>query len=88
MIHRLIWDERNISHIAKHNVTPSEAEKVCYSPKSIVYRRGDRYIVLGQTGAGRYLFVVLEFLGKGTARVITARDMDKKERRLYHRVRR
>ncbi|MCH8295261.1 BrnT family toxin [Candidatus Poribacteria bacterium] len=45
-------------------------------------RDGTRY-VYGQTEAGRYLFVVYLDLGGGIVRVISARDMKPRERRLY-----
>ena len=42
----------------------------------------DRYYALGWTSAGRRLFVV--FTMRGTlVRVISARDMSRKERRVY-----
>ena len=41
------------------------------------------YYVTGQTEAGRYLFVVVRYVGRGRARVITARDMEKQERSRY-----
>lgn len=41
-----------------------------------------REVVLGQTYKGRLLFVVFT-IRQGKIRVISARDADKKERRLY-----
>jgi len=80
----LAWDEENIAHIAKHNVSPREVEEVCFSSSHVIFRAaGGRYIVLGQTDAGRYLKVVVHLQRRGPARVITALDMSKKERRRY-----
>jgi hypothetical protein len=45
-------------------------------------RKGTRYM-LGYTVSGRYLFIVYVLRGKGTARVITAMDMDEKTKKLY-----
>ena len=84
----LEWDERNEAHIAEHEVTPLEVEEVIFEDAPH-YRRGPGkgiYHVYGQTGAGRYLFVVLKLLGGGRGRVITAREMTRKERRLYRRI--
>ena len=78
------WDEGNEEHILRrHNVTKSEAEDVFIGdPYFRIGRDGTRY-VYGQTSSGRYLFVVYLHLGKGITRVITARDMTKRERKLY-----
>ena len=43
------------------------------------------YIALGTTFDGRLVFVVFRRLGKGLVRVITARDMETNERRLFRR---
>ena len=88
-ITELIWDERNIRHIARHGVSVKEVEEVCFDPKSFVFRQGERYIILGQTRAGRYLFVVVVKRGrKGQGRVLTAREMEDAERRRYRREKR
>lgn len=86
-ITEITWDSRSIQHIAGHRVTPREVEDVCFSSKSFVFRRGDRYIVLGQTEAGRYLFVAVDKVGRYKAGVATARDMDAAERRRYKKER-
>jgi uncharacterized DUF497 family protein len=44
-----------------------------------------RYIALGETLDGRLAFVVFRWLSGGLVRVITARDMDANERRLFRR---
>ncbi|HEY3374615.1 MAG TPA: BrnT family toxin [Candidatus Aquicultor sp.] len=78
------WDEGNIEkNLLKHNVTPEEAEEAFYSyPRKVFKAKYGRYHLYGQTEAGRLLFVVFEL--KGTvARVISTRDMDKKERKLF-----
>ena len=83
-IERFQWDEQNEEHLLKqHGVTPEEAEEVFYTdPYFRRGREGSRY-VYGQTEAGRYLFVVyLDFEG-GTVRIISARDMTPREKRLY-----
>jgi uncharacterized DUF497 family protein len=60
-----------------------ELEEICFHSKSLVFRRGKRYILLGQTEAGRYLFVAVERVGGYEGKVIIARDMDDAERRRY-----
>ena len=82
---RFQWDDENVEHIARHGVDPAGAEQACrLRPKA---RRGrcGRYLVLGCTADGRYLLVVLTYLGGGEARVITAREMDQRERAIYRR---
>jgi len=46
------------------------------------------FIALGQTEVGRYLTVVYERKSGGVIRVVTAFDMDEKNKRRYHHERR
>lgn len=81
----LFWDEENIAHIARHNVTADEVEQEVFAPK-IRLRKGrgtNIYYLFGGTEVGRYLFIVLLDIGNSSARVITARDMSKKEKKWY-----
>lgn len=93
-ITEIVWSESDIAHIARHGVTPEEVEEtVSANP---VWRRGRTHqatgrtslIALGQTGTGRYLFIVLSPRELGRARCVTAMDMDEKARRFYERHRR
>jgi len=54
----------------------------------IMRSREGRYLALGQTLEGRYPTVVFAPKEAGIARVITAREMDKKERRRFKREKR
>ena len=78
-------DEDAELHImSRHGVTLREVEEAVFH-RGIV-RRGREpgiYMVLGRSEAGRYLLVIVRDIGKGVARVITARDMNKALRRLY-----
>ena len=78
------WDDNNIQHIARHNLSPDEVESVAFDDEPWIKkgRKGTRYM-LGYTVSGRYLFIVYVLMGKGTARVITAMDMDEKIKKLY-----
>ncbi|MFC1853058.1 BrnT family toxin [candidate division CSSED10-310 bacterium] len=82
-----IWDRSgwNIEHIASHDVLPEECESVLDGKYRLFRGRGDSHIVLGQTSEARYLLIAIKYLGSGAARVITARDMTKKEIRRYKR---
>jgi uncharacterized DUF497 family protein len=82
----LLWTRENVNHILRHRVTPEEVEEVCFSRSPRIERgRDDLYYVTGQTGQGRYLFVVMRYKGRGKAKVITARDMDDREKARYKR---
>ncbi len=50
------------------------------------HRRGeDLYAALGQTDAGRYLIVYFIHKSGGVALILSARDMETREQRLYER---
>ena len=86
-IEELVWTPENEEHIAEHHVTSAEVEELFFE-EGPYFRRGPEenlYHVYGRSGAGRYLFVVMIQLGRGKGYVVTARDMDQKERRLYNR---
>ena len=46
------WDDKNVAHIARHNVEPEEAEEVFFDKPFIRRSRDGRYIALGQSWAG------------------------------------
>ncbi len=78
------WDEINRRHLARHRVTPDEVEEVFVNPLYLRRSHSGRYIAYGKTAEGRFLLVVFELRGK-IIRVVTARDMTSKEKRLYRR---
>ena len=84
------WDEANlVKNWDKHRVTPWECEQAFFNLPLVVADDAahsavePRYYVLGQTDAGRRLFIVFT-IRKRRIRVISARDMSPKERRTYH----
>ena len=79
------WDDDNILHIEKHEFTPEEVEEVFAGDHKIRRTRQRRYIALGETFDGRLAFVVFRRLPGGMVRVITARNMEASERRLFRR---
>lgn len=88
MIHisQILWSIDSILHISTHGVTPEEVEEAVYDGNPLILRgRENRYVVLSRSGSGRYLTIVVAFKVKGRVSVITARDMDKKERNFYKR---
>jgi uncharacterized DUF497 family protein len=83
------WDEGNQEkNWLKHRVTTSECEETFFNlplllrPDPSHSQAESRYFVLGQTNAGRYLFVAFT-IRKDKIRVISARDMSQKERAIY-----
>lgn len=77
------WDEANVSHIARHGVSPVEAEQVirgCSLQVSSEEREGeDRQLQLGETSSGRLLLVVWTWRRK-RIRVVTAFPPNRKWR--------
>ncbi|MBI4565287.1 MAG: BrnT family toxin [Planctomycetes bacterium] len=69
--------------MARHGVRPDEAEEVFFGRIYVKHAGRGRYLVLGRTGTGRYLFLIVIRWPGGLVRVITARDMIERERRLY-----
>jgi uncharacterized DUF497 family protein len=83
------WDETNThKNWERHGVTPEEAEDVFFNEPLVVLsdvqhsRREKRYYALGRTDGGRYLFVAFTIRGS-LLRVISVRDMNRRERRAY-----
>ncbi|MEP0805698.1 MAG: BrnT family toxin [Chloroflexota bacterium] len=83
------WDEGNRDkNWIRHQVTNGECEQVFFNQPLLVLpdaahsEREARFYALGQTDAGRRLFVVFTLRGS-LLRVISARDMSRKERMIY-----
>lgn len=75
----------------KHRLSPVEAEEVLFGRPHVRFvERGhqqdeDLYAAYGQTESGRYVMVFYVLKRGGRALVISARDMDNKERKVYGR---
>jgi len=86
------WDEWNTEKIwEKHQVSHAECEQIFFNQpvvagEDIAHSQEEaRYYVLGETDAGRGLFLVFTIRDE-LIRVITARNMSRKERRIYQDV--
>ena len=77
------WDDDNILHIERHEFTPEEVEEVFAGDHQVRRTGQKRYIALGETLDGRLAFVVFRRSSAGLVRVITARNRDASERRLF-----
>ncbi|MBI4318737.1 MAG: BrnT family toxin [Chloroflexi bacterium] len=85
-IHYVVVDPGRDEHIARHHVTAKEVE-VIRGNVSVTRSREGRYRVIGQMAAGRYLTVIIAPRGQGVYGLVTARDADDTERRIYLRHR-
>ncbi len=70
--------------ISKHGVELYEVEEVFQSDVKTRAVKGV-HIALGRSQAGRYLVVVFKKKAKDSIRIITARDMNDAEKKLYRR---
>jgi len=85
------WDDGNRGKNAdKHDVSPAEAESVFFNDPLIVAEdekhsgNEQRLNALGKTIENRLLHVTFTLRQNGTmVRVISARDMNRKERKIY-----
>jgi uncharacterized DUF497 family protein len=85
-----IWLEEIVEKLeVKHQVFPDEVEQVFGNQPSVKrmnrghFRGEDVYRALGQTDAGRYLVVFYIYKLTREALILSARDMDHKERQGY-----
>ena len=84
------WDKANAEkNWLKHSVTPFECEQIFFNTPLIVAddekhsQREDRYYALGKTDKDKLLFIVF-IIRNNNIRVISARNMNKKERQVYN----
>ena len=84
------WDEGNSEKKwIRHQVTRNESEQVFFNEPLMIaddtkhsqYEK--RWYILGSTDAERLLFIAVT-IRKDLIRIISARDMNKKEREVYY----
>ncbi len=82
------WDQGNIGKNKIHNVEDKEAEEVFFDKHRFIFidrlhsAQEERFRIIGKTKKARLLFVV--FTKRGSKlRLISARDINKKEVYLY-----
>jgi uncharacterized DUF497 family protein len=83
------WDQGNVEKNQQgHNVTYMECEEVFFNKPLLLSedvkhsQKENRYYVLGKTNEQRKLFIAFT-LRDNLIRVISARDMSKKEKQIY-----
>jgi uncharacterized DUF497 family protein len=86
----IIWMERIVEKLAwKHNVLTSDVEKVLSGNCRIFKKEKGRvegehlYNALGRTKGGRYLSIFFIKKLDNKALIVTARDMNRNERKRY-----
>lgn len=86
------WDRGNIDKsLIKHKVNNTECEESFFDNKKIIVKdilhsgKEQRYIILGKTKADRLLFTVFTLRNK-KIRIISTRDINKKEIKLYEKT--
>ena len=84
------WDEGNARKNEKHGVSMAEAEQVFFNAPLLVLQDGThsqdevRLHALGKSDDGRVLHITFTLRQSGELiRVISARDMHRKERTIY-----
>jgi len=84
-----IWDEGNKDkNWIKHKVSNRECEEIFFDEKKKIYKdklhsiNEERFILLGRTKKKRLLYAVFTIRNR-KIRIISARDINKKERRFY-----
>jgi len=86
-IERISWDQETVDHISNDSVSPEEVEEALFNDVSspfIMRGKQGRYLAYGKTNGGRFLLVVWAAKYRKT-KIITARDMSKKEKQFYRR---
>jgi uncharacterized protein len=82
------WDNGNVDKNIKHDVGNKECEEVFFDKNRYIFKdhihsqKEERFRIMGQTKQKRLLFVVFT-KRVNKIRIISARDMNKKERRFY-----
>jgi uncharacterized DUF497 family protein len=83
------WDDNNEAHLSRHGVDRYEAEEAATDEGAILRRRrqdrfgNPRYLCIGKTIDGRYLFLIVDKKGIQRWRIGTARDATFEEKRAY-----
>lgn len=89
-IRGFIWREQIVDKLDwKHNITPEEVEEVFKGKPEFMRKEKGKvegeylYNALGRTASGRYLSMFFIYKRSRQALIVTAREMNRKERRYY-----
>ena len=80
------WDEANLAHLARHSVSPQDAEQ-CYRNDPLIIEEQfingeNRYLALGETDAARRLAFVFT-IRSSRIRFVTAYPMTAQQQEIY-----
>ena len=80
------WDSGNLAHIARHGITPAEAEEALQIEPLEAdvqpHKSEERVLCFGRAKSGR-LLTILYVERRGKIRVVTAYEMTKPQQRMY-----
>ncbi|KKQ66392.1 MAG: hypothetical protein US86_C0005G0003 [Candidatus Daviesbacteria bacterium GW2011_GWA2_38_24] len=86
------WDKGNIGKNKKHNVDDNEAEEVFFDQNKVTFpdiihstESEERLRIIGKTKNGRLVFIVFTRRSQ-KIRIISARDVNRKEVPLYEKT--
>ncbi len=85
------WDKGNSGKNLKHSVADEEAEQSFFDPDNVLRldlfhsQHENRYVLLGKTSSQRLLYISYT-VHKDKVRIISARDVNQKERQLYEKT--
>lgn len=85
------WDKGNIGKNIKHKVEDKEAEEVFLDESKVIYKDQvhskdeKRFVILGKTKNDRLLYVIFTYRKK-RIRIISARNINKKEVGIYEKA--
>lgn len=85
------WDEGNRNKPERHGVAIDEAEDVFFDDNKVVFAdwihsvKEKRFTLLGKTRKGRLLNITY-MIRKKKIRIVTARDINKREVKLYEKA--
>jgi uncharacterized DUF497 family protein len=89
-VNQFIWLREIIEKLLdKHHISPEEVEELFFNrPRFRFHEKGhvqgeDMYTAMGRTDAGRYLIVFFVLKRRHQALIISARDMNRNERKRY-----
>ena len=87
------WDEGNVRKNEKHNVSMAESEQIFFNDPLLILadtkhsQAEERFHALGKSDEGRLIHITFTLRsGNAKIRVISARDMHKKECQIYEQV--
>lgn len=77
------WDAWNEEHIAEHGVSRTDVEEICLGRRRVDTTRGGRLRVVGRTGVGRIIVVILDAIDGGRYYCVTAFPATGRTRRKF-----